>query len=483
METPDYRFDDAFVKALNRPEHKKFCVLPFIHFATTTEGTCRLCCKVFGDLIVDDNGNPYNVNTHSVEEIWNSNYMRDVRLALLNDKQIPQCQTCWREEDIFFSEWNKKDSDDLPSKRRKENQKWLHNEKTKLNEALENTVLEPRIRYYDIRLSNLCNLKCRMCWPRFSSQIQKEQQYFKDNSMEVWHSQLEYDEWDTSLLWEGINSNALEIEEIAFVGGEPTLHEEIYDLIESLIEKDVAKNVTLKFTTNLTNLQERFVQSFKHFKKVTVNVSVDGYKDVCEYIRFPIKWTQFEEHLNTLCKQGDNVFVNLSSVIQIYNVFDITNLVTWYINLLDSNPMYRNLDLDLDLLYEPAYLDVRLLNYLGKEAWYKEVLVHWIKYYEELMQDLPNRSQLLNDKWKILDKLNKTVVNVALYMEILGYNKKDQKFSYWFVENTDIDNADQLREKCQRYTEQLDKHRKQEVTNIFPKFYEYTNNIESYNNE
>ena len=60
--------------------HKNFCILPFIHLATTTEGTCRLCCKVSKhNVILDDNGVPYNVNTHSIDEIWNSNHYREIR--------------------------------------------------------------------------------------------------------------------------------------------------------------------------------------------------------------------------------------------------------------------------------------------------------------------------------------------------------------------------------------------------------------------
>ena len=48
--------------------HKNFCVLPFIHLATTTEGTCRLCCKVSKfDTINKPDGKPYNVNVDSIK--------------------------------------------------------------------------------------------------------------------------------------------------------------------------------------------------------------------------------------------------------------------------------------------------------------------------------------------------------------------------------------------------------------------------------
>jgi len=163
--------------------NKNFCILPFIHLATTTEGHCRLCCKVSKhDVICDDNGNPYNVNTHTINEIWNSNHYTQLRQRVLNDERLPECKICWTEEETFYSAWSKDKTDELPSKRRKENQKWLH-KKTKLKDNISDIVSNPRIRYYDIRLSNLCNLKCRMCWPHFSSQIVKEQQQFAKQNL------------------------------------------------------------------------------------------------------------------------------------------------------------------------------------------------------------------------------------------------------------------------------------------------------------
>ena len=38
MTKPDYSNDKDFQAALAKPDHKKFCVLPFTHMATTTQG-------------------------------------------------------------------------------------------------------------------------------------------------------------------------------------------------------------------------------------------------------------------------------------------------------------------------------------------------------------------------------------------------------------------------------------------------------------
>ena len=470
--TGDYSQIPEFQDAINSEKHKNFCVLPFIHLATTTEGTCRLCCKVSKhDVILDDNGEPFNLNTHSIDEIWNSNHMRDRRLRILQDEKLPECKTCFKEEDIFYSNWSNKNKKELPSKRRKENQKWLHKEDTKLADPWRDVVNQPRIRYLDIRLSNLCNLKCRMCWPHFSSQIVKEQQHFKKTGQKTWYHNYDVDEWDTEKLWNGINNNLVDIEEITFVGGEPTLHDEIYELLEKLVDTGLSKNIRLKFTVNLTNIQERFLDLFPKFKKTIINGSIDGVGAVNDYIRYPSNWPIIERNIDKIIEIRRENFLSLTltPVIQIYNIFGIRDMVTWYTNKwLNVNYQKTQLyfTLDLDLLYDPSYLNIKLLNSSAKHQWYDEVYLPTIEHLDELIENIDKTSEFHQNQWFILNNLKNRVVNIASYMEVHGYDKKTDKWVYWFNDTSDPE----LAEKCLRYTQQLDAHRKQSVYDIIPNF-------------
>lgn len=477
--TVDYSKDKKIQEAINREEHKKFCVLPFIHLATTTEGNCRLCCKVSKtDVITDENGEPYNVNKHSIDEIWNSEYMRDVRMRLLNDEQIPQCKTCWNEEDIFYSEWSKDHmrKGEIPSKRRFENQKWLHKEKTKLDTAWTDIVNKPRIRYLDIRLSNLCNLKCRMCWPHFSSQISKEQQEFAQQGLPTWYKNYEIDEWDTAKLWQGIRANLVELQEITFVGGEPTLHEEMYELLDHLVETGLSQDIRLKFTTNLTNIQERFYYYAGNFKNTVINGSIDGVGDTAEYIRFPSDWATVERNIDRMLQSRRENFlsITLTPVIQIYNLWNIRDMVRWYVDKwlnLEDGKTKKYFVLHMDLLYDPHYLSVKLLNPTSKQRWWDEVCWPTLQYLDDITENIHSYDKWSQLYWKEITELRKRIVNIAQYMGVLQFDENNQLA----VIIDDVQPDPELIRKLKDYTFQLDKHRKQSIYDIMPHFDEIVN--------
>jgi MoaA/NifB/PqqE/SkfB family radical SAM enzyme len=472
-----------FKRTPARPDqpHKNFCVLPFIHLATTTEGTCRLCCKVSRfDTINKPDGTPYNVNVDSIDEIWNSAHYNKIRDKMLADEQLPECATCWREEEIFRSDWSKYRKDELPSKRRIENQKWLHREKTRLTDDWTTVVDEPEIRYFDVRLSNLCNLKCRMCWPHFSSQIVKEQKQFAAAGLPTHYKEYDLPDWDDTLLWEGIENNLVKLEEITFVGGEPTLHEGIDHLLDRLVSSGQSKTIRLKFTTNLTNIQPKTLEYMRHFKSTIINGSIDGVGATNDYIRYPSDWKTIEKNIFKLLtrrrinyEERSGYSLTLTPVIQIYNVFNIHDLVKWYVtNWLDIDHMSKKyFILNLDLLYDPSHLSVKRLNATGRQHWHQHTFLPTLEYLDDIIDNIDDFDRDSRDYWSILIELRKKVVNIAIYMEVLTY-RDDGKLTPTH-DAPDIEHNPKLAKKLADYTRQLDKHRGQDVNDIIPGFYEY----------
>lgn len=453
--------------------HKKFCVLPFIHFATTTEGTCRLCCKVSKfNTINKPDGTPYNVKIDSIDEIWNSDHYKEIRNKVLADEELPECSTCWNEEKIFHSSWSRY-KDELPSKRRKENQKWLHREKTRLKDDWNTVVDKPKIRYFDIRLSNLCNLKCRMCWPHFSSQIVKEQHQFATAGLSTHYKKYNVIEWNTDLLWKGIQQNLVALEEITFVGGEPTLHEDMYILLDQLVNSGQSKKIRLKYTTNLTNIQPRTLEYIKHFKHTIVNGSIDGVGRTNEYIRYPSDWTTIETNIFKFLKLNSHANINLTPVIQIYNIFNMYDLIRWYVkkwlSMYTDSKMYFMLN--MDLLYDPNYLSVNRLNRIGKAYWYTHTFGPTIQYLDNIIQNINEYNTTSQNHWYMLVELRKKIINIAIYMEVLYY-KKSGKLDV-LTDTFDSQYDKKLNKKLADYTQQLDLHRKQDITTIIPNFYEF----------
>ena len=445
--------------------HKNFCILPFIHLATTTEGNCRLCCKVSKHNVIRDNdGIPYNINTHSVDEIWNSTHMKNRRQRILNDERLPECDICFDEEDKYYTSG----SEIYPSKRRRENQKWVQK-----NEFDDTVIKNPKIKYYDIRLGNLCNLKCRMCWPQFSSQIVKEHTKFEQSGDKLWYSNFKdiNENWATQEFWDFISKNRVDIEEITFVGGEPTLHEEMYDFLKQVTDDGSSKNIRLKITTNLTNLQERLLEYLPQFKKVTLDCSIDGVGKVQEYIRNPSDWETIDRNMNRILELNSNtIILNISTVVQVYNLFDLGNLVDWYIEKLTQNTSgLNNVQLMLNKLYDPNYLSMYLINKSARKEWYYDVFVPTNTKLKNIIDNIEDYDETDRWKWKEIEEVRLRILSIAKELGLVYVNSKSKKE----IHNPELDWSDDikyseqtLKDKFIAYTKQLDRHRKENIEDI-----------------
>lgn len=445
--------------------YKNFCILPFIHLATTTEGNCRLCCKVSKHNVIRDNdGIPYNINTHSVDEIWNSTHMKNRRQRILNDERLPECDICFDEEDKYYTSG----SEIYPSKRRRENQKWVQK-----NEFDDTVINNPKIKYYDIRLGNLCNLKCRMCWPQFSSQIVKEHTKFEQSGDKLWYNNFKdiNENWATQEFWDFISTNRVDIEEITFVGGEPTLHEEMYDFLKQVTDDGSSKNIRLKITTNLTNLQERLLEYLPQFKKVTLDCSIDGVGKVQEYIRNPSDWETIDRNMNRILELNSNtIILNISTVVQVYNLFDLGNLVDWYIEKLTQNTSgLNNVQLMLNKLYDPNYLSMYLINKSARKEWYYDVFVPTNTKLKSIIDNIEDYDENDRWKWKEIEEVRLRILSIAKELGVVYVNSKSKKE----IHNPELDWSDDikyseqtLKDKFIAYTKQLDRHRKENIEDI-----------------
>ena len=63
------------------------------------------------------------------------------------------------------------------------------------------------------------------------------------------------------------------------------------------------------------------------------------------------------------------------------------------------------------------------------------------------------------------------IINIAIYMEVLYY-KKSGKLDV-LTDTFDSQYDKKLNKKLADYTQQLDLHRKQDITTIIPNFYEF----------
>jgi len=350
-----------------------FCPLPWIHIATRPNGDVRVCCTANASgagiedvkdagLVKDQAGKIMNLQKYTLEQVWNSTYMKSIRLQML-DGQIPtSCTKCFKEEE-----------QGIVSKRQWESEIWK--DRLDINSIVSKTnsdgSLPVDIPYFDLRLGNLCQLKCIMCSPHDSSSWIKEWkiQYPKYKTVELkqdqaWDIDFNYTWYQNSSFLESMRSQSHNIKELYFAGGEPLLIPEHYKILEFMIETGCAKNCILRYNSNGLELPEKLFELWAHFKEVKFNFSVDAVGERNDYIRYPSKWADVVANLERLDDTPDNITVNIACAVQVLNVMTIPELVHWKENKNFKKvnlPPYGAGLIGTHLVYLPSYLNVRVL--------------------------------------------------------------------------------------------------------------------------
>ena len=361
-----------------------FCPLPWIHLATRPNGDVRLCCTanasgagqedVKDAGLVKQDGRIMNLQHDTIADVWNSNYMKTVRLQMLAGEAPPSCKKCYKEEDSG-----------IVSKRQWEGEVWK--DRLDIASIVKSTsadgYLPVDIPYFDLRLGNLCQLKCIMCSPHDSSSWIKEWklQYPKYRTVELkqdqqWNSDFDYTWYKKGSFLSDMRLQAYNIRELYFAGGEPLLIPEHYKILEFMVETGAAKLCVLRYNSNGLELPEKLFELWNHFKQVKFNFSIDAVEERNDYIRYPSKWKDVVANLERLDNTPSNITVNIACAVQLLNVLTISELVHWKesMNFKKINlPPYGAGLIGTHLVYLPSYLNVRVLPKHLKDRVAKQV--------------------------------------------------------------------------------------------------------------
>lgn len=340
-----------------------FCVMPFIH-AFVTPNKITPCCAYAGDLAFN-----------SKKQYWNSEQLKKIQKNFLDNKQDKGCWDCWDKEKRGYSSL-RQHSNQIYSK---------HVDDIKQGKKLEHPF------YLDLRLGNLCNLKCRMCVSEWSSQIADE---IINNPNEDWGDEkptekiieLDDDTWETLTNWIPY------VKRVFMTGGEPTIIKRNLDYINKIIETGHSKDIELIFTTNATNVNKNFLDVVKHFNKVHFSVSIDGTGNLANYIRYPSQWSKIRENLFTI---GQNeVGIALNTTVQWLNMTRLNEMFRFVEDFVESKPkqfagVWFQLvqhPLYLDPMYAPRFMKEKAINditeFLEKSEMLRDNKYHNILYGE-----------------------------------------------------------------------------------------------------
>ena len=168
--------------------------------------------------------------------------------------------------------------------------------------------------------------------------------YFKKENVKRFHNWHKNPE-----IWKNIYNWIPETKQLYFTGGEPTLIKKNWELIDYLKQKGYSKNIHLMFNINCTQVPDKLLETFHTFAKVCINFSVDGYKEVGEYIRSPSKWEEVESNIIKLLKhRKETTYFYFSPVVQVYNILDLPRLLRWIDELQTS---YGTIGNSMNIVY------------------------------------------------------------------------------------------------------------------------------------
>jgi MoaA/NifB/PqqE/SkfB family radical SAM enzyme len=336
--------------------HDKFCVLPWVSLEASPIGTVRPCCLA-DDEIVDDNNQKFSLMTADFSDIQNSNHMRTLREQFLAGEKPQTCRKCWNEE------------------RAGRTSKRMHtlNRMKHMGISAEWTADAKPLMFLDLKLGNICNLKCRICGSWSSSQFATEelaQLPGEEKKASYAYQMLQAGAWprENPQFWNEIDQHLNDIRYIEFTGGEPFMIREHFDMLQGIVDRGIAHQVEIHYNTNGTHYPEKAEQIWKHFKTVEVAFSIDDIGERFEYQRTNADWAVVLDNITSfqyLKTQMPNLQLQCCSTVNVFNVRYIDQLANW-IAVQGFDFVYWN------MMHDAWYFSIATLPDLAKS----EIILH-----------------------------------------------------------------------------------------------------------
>ena len=309
---------------------KTFCMYPWIHLHAYPTGEAYPCCHA-----EMKPGVVGNCRTNTLEEIWTGEPMKQLRADMLSETPHAACTRCYEQEESGFF-----------SGRRSANKHHGHHIKKLDANPFEMT-------YWDIRFSNLCNLKCRSCGHIFSSQWYQDQARLAGPEWKDRNTVLNYAGRTETDMWSQLEPHLDYVEQIYFAGGEPLLMEEHYRILEELVKRG-RFDVRLIYNTNFTHtdLKGRSVfEYWRQFDSVAVGASLDGMHKPAEYIRKGTKWSDVVHNREQMIEVCPDVDFYISPTLSILNAWHLPDFHQEWV----AAGLIRPQDLNVNILQDPAH--------------------------------------------------------------------------------------------------------------------------------
>lgn len=313
------------------PDKSDFCYYPFFQVLMTAGGKYMPCSK--HEAFITHGGRVLTSDNDSIEDAWNSDYMKELRESFFIGKHMEGCKECWREQDMGL--------------RPMRYDSYGYN-------VPETQVQQPQFPMrVEINASNICNLRCRICMPTASNRWIDEAKKFYN-----WNEETHFNM--TPQNREAIKSWVPNFTQIGFFGGEPLMSDENIDLMRYCVETGHSKHISILLNTNGTVYTEEIVQLFLQFKKVFINFSIDDIGERFEYQRNGAKWDKVVRNMKNYLKHGgstdaDTIECKICCSVTNMNIYYFPEYFAFMNEHFPGMPVYWN------LVYAPWEFSIEIL--------------------------------------------------------------------------------------------------------------------------
>lgn len=303
---------------------------PFTGLATREDGAIQVCCR----------SHPIsNIQHETLEQAWNNENMQRIRRQVLRGERPPECEPCFSLEDQGVESLRQRHIKGVIPEAR------INLYPDALDKMDHDFTMPFEIPTMEIKLNNLCNLKCRMCHPGDSTSWNdwsEIKDFYKDTGKVIYDLVEEHNLEKKPLLdkfednpswWSSLEKNLPYFRRVEFAGGEPLIDPQHYRILDMLAP--YGDNIEIKYATNLTILgksNRTIWEYWPKFKSVAVNVSIDGLGTSYEYVRGNASWAELINNIKQI-----QTIPNISRIVgavavQVSNVMILDKMIEYFLN-------------------------------------------------------------------------------------------------------------------------------------------------------
>ena len=275
---------------------------------------------------------------------------------------------------------------------------------------IENTTVE--LESIDFSSTWACNLACIMCNEQYSS---------------TWATELKIPDDQLRTLGRKINRsknflnqlNLVKIKRIHFNGGEPLINDDHLLILKQLKKLGRLEQVTLSYNTNGKQYPSNdAIELWKQAKLVKLYFSIDGTNNSFEYIRWPAQWNKTTDNVLKLREtMPSNVMFGFNVTIGCYNIFEITDVLTWFKYNYSTNREHDPCDFVYQIAknFDPKFLStdakIAAIDHLAQHVEFQGIVQHLKNFINYSVPDWYNKLDVIDQRrgtnWKQILKVAK----------------------------------------------------------------------------